>query len=57
MIKFTSQYENNAPLVEVTLHSDSSLGEVLQAFQGFLEASGYSFDGIIDVINDEAEVN
>lgn len=47
MIKFTSQYQDNAPLVEITLNSDSTLGEVLEAFQGFLEATGYSFKGWI----------
>lgn len=50
MIKFTSQYQDNAPLIEVTLSSDSTVGEVLEVFQGFLAATGYSIDGIIDVI-------
>lgn len=50
MIKFTSQYSDGDPLVEVTLDSDSGLGEVIEYFNYFLKASGYSYDGIIDVI-------
>ena len=53
MIKFTSQYQDNTPLVEVTINSDSTVGEVLEAFQGFLTASGYVINGVIDVINAE----
>ena len=56
MIKFTSQYEDNAPLVEMTLSSDSSLIDVIAAFDAFLKAAGYSYNGVIDVIN-EVEVN
>lgn len=55
MIKFTSQYEEGAPLIEVTLSSDSTVGDVLEVFQGFLAAAGYSINGVIDVINTEDE--
>jgi len=56
MIKFTYQFEDKSPLVEMTLYSESTLGEVLENFEQFLKASGYSFTGTVDII-DQSEVN
>lgn len=55
MMKFTYQYSNEFPLVEVTIASDSTVGEVLEAFQGFLTAAGYNVNGLIDVVETDDE--
>jgi hypothetical protein len=55
MLKFTYQYEEHGPLIEVTLPSDSILGDVFQSFEGFLKAAGYHFDGVIDLVDGEFE--
>ena len=53
MIRFSYQFDDRTPLVEVTLSPDSTVGEVLEAFQSFLIASGYVINGEIDVVNAE----
>ena len=50
MMKFTYQFDEKSPLVEVTLDSSSTLGEIFTSFEGFLKASGYAFDGDIDIV-------
>ena len=61
MIKFISQYNQDLthtstsllnPLVEITISSDSTLEEVLQAFEYFLKATGYSFNGTVDIVDE-----
>jgi hypothetical protein len=47
MLKFENQYDKNFPKITIELSSDSSLSEVLQAFQTFLKGCGYVFDGEI----------
>ena len=39
--------------IEMEIDSEASLDEMLSAYREFLFASGYSFDGILDVVNDE----
>lgn len=39
-MKFTSSNKGNT--IEVTVHEDASLDEVLEMFQGFLRARGYA---------------
>lgn len=53
MIQFTYQYDKSSPKVTVRLPSDSGLADVLQQFEGFLKAAGYSFDGQLDFIEEE----
>ncbi len=53
-MKFIHQYDENSPLIEVTLHKDSDLSEVFEAFAGFLRAAGYVFDGNLEIINEES---
>ena len=52
MIVFGSQYEENAPKVIVRVHSDSTLPDVISAFESFLKATGYSFDGRLEIVED-----
>jgi hypothetical protein len=52
MIKFESQYEEGMPKVTVELHSDSTLVQVLEAFEDFLKATGYEFTGSVDILED-----
>lgn len=54
MIKFESQYEKHAVKVTIELHSDSTLSEVLTAFEGFLISTGYSLGGHL-VLDEESE--
>lgn len=39
--------------IEMTIRSEASLDEMLDAYRSFLLACGYSVDGILDVVNDE----
>lgn len=52
MIVFEYQFEQHAPKIRVELSSESTISEVLEQFEGFLRASGYHFDGTIDIIED-----
>ena len=52
MIKFESQYDENTGKVTIELSSDTSLPDVLEAFERFLKATGYSFDGVIDIVEE-----
>jgi len=49
MMIFEYQYEDGLTKVRMELPSDSLLSEVLEQFENFLRASGYSFDGEIDI--------
>lgn len=51
-MKFTYQYDDVSPLVEVTISPQSTLLETLEAFEGFLKAAGYHFDGELDFVQD-----
>lgn len=55
MMKFSYQFEEHAPIVEVTLSSQSDLGEVLEQFENFLRGAGYQFTGNVDIV--EPEIN
>lgn len=48
-MKFIYQYDDNSKKVEVILPRDSALPEVLEAFEAFLKASGYYFEGQLDI--------
>lgn len=50
MIKFTSQYDKEHEKIDMEMHSDSNLGEVLEVFERFLKATGYNFDGTVDIV-------
>ena len=56
MMRFIYQYQDVGPKVEMTLPDDTTLPEALEQFENFLKAVGYSFAGVIDVI-DEIEEN
>ena len=51
-IKFSYQYNEHSPKVEITLRPDSTLSEMLEEFDKFLKAAGYEFHGFVD-INEE----
>lgn len=52
MIVFESQYEDHAPKVTVEVHSDSNLSEVVEAFESFLKATGFVFEGRLEIVED-----
>lgn len=56
MIKFEYQFDKTSPKVVVKLSAESTLDVVLMQFEGFLRAAGYSFDGELDFIKEEANV-
>lgn len=60
-IEFTYQHTDGAPKVSMSLHPDSDLDHVLDAFQMFLYAAGYNFSGQLcfdgNVLNQNAEEN
>jgi len=54
MHKFS--YENTYPeqlpvKVEFTVPSDADLNDMLEQFESYLKAVGFSFDGNIDIVN------
>ncbi len=55
-MEFTYQYSDIDPLITFKLPTDLELGAVLEQFENFLLASGYRFDGHIDIVDDENEV-
>lgn len=52
MIRFYSQYDESSGSVTIDLPSDSSLSDTLEAFERFLKATGYSFDGVVDIVEE-----
>jgi hypothetical protein len=55
--KFTHQYAEGKPKIEVVLAVDTPLDEVLEAFEGFLRAVGFHFTGTVDILNDSIDEN
>lgn len=49
-IEFTYQFSEFDPKVTMTLAPGTSLPQVLEAFEMFLLASGYSFKGVVDIV-------
>jgi len=52
-MKWTHQYDPSEPRVEMEVHMDSTLSEVLIAFETFLKAIGYHIDGHLEIVNEE----
>jgi len=53
-MKFIYQFDEGAPLVEITLSAQADLTEILESFKGFLQAATYQFkDGdYLEIVND-----
>ncbi len=54
-LEFYYKFDTHQPEITVTLSPDSDLSQVFEAFEGFLRAAGYQIDGVIDVVNPDAE--
>jgi hypothetical protein len=54
MIEFFYQFKEGDPAVSVRLSPGSDLLHILEAFEGFLRAAGYSFHGQVDIVTIEA---
>lgn len=52
-ITFSRTYDNDETIVH-TISGESTLTDVLEAFQFFLKGCGYHFDGYVDIVDDEA---
>lgn len=39
--------------IEIVIEDEPSLTELLEAFESFLKASGFSIDGVLDIVKDE----
>lgn len=55
MITFIYQYEPSSPKVVFEMSADSTLSEVVEQFDLFLKASGYSFEGTLDIVDEGGE--
>ena len=53
MITFINDSENGTRRIEISIHEFSTISECTEAFEDFLRASGYVFDGIIDIVPSE----
>ena len=39
--------------IEIVVEDEASLTQLLEAFESFLQASGYTIDGQLDIVKDE----
>ena len=51
---FTYQHHDGAPIISVVLHPDSSIVEVFESFEDFVRAVGFTFEGKVGIVIDEA---
>lgn len=51
-MEFFYQYDEYTGSVTMTLSPGTPLPQVLEAFEKFLLASGYVFDGIVDIVDE-----
>lgn len=51
--EFTYQFDKGHPVITMTLSPESNLSEGLEAFDGFLKAAGYSFEGLVDIVPED----
>ncbi len=49
-MKFEYQFDTHTPKITMELSNESVLPDVLEAFEMFLIASGYVFDGKLDIV-------
>ena len=40
---------------EITVDEDATISEMCNAFELFLKVSGYTFDGVVDIVSHESE--
>ena len=53
---YSQQFDDLAhSKVTYEVGEDASLTQMLDAFENFLKASGYSFDGVVDIVPHESE--
>lgn len=52
MMKFEYQFDENSPKVTVELSAESCLPDVIEQFEHFLLAAGYSFEGTLDFVEE-----
>ncbi len=52
MIKFEYQHDETSEKVIIVLPADSTLTEVLEAFDRFLKCATYHYDGVVDIVDD-----
>ena len=46
----------NAARIEFTLHTDSTLSEMCEGFESFLRANSYHFDGNVQIVDSEMQL-
>lgn len=52
-IEFIYQFNDTSPKVSIVLHPEADIVEVVEAFESFLKASGYQFEGQLDFVDKE----
>lgn len=56
MIRFTKtvkRADDSYDTVEVSTSEHASLSELIEQFENFLRASGYSFDGYLEMVEED----
>jgi len=53
-MKWTHQYDQSEPYIEMEISKDATLSEVLEAFEHFLQAVGYGINGHLEITNDSS---
>lgn len=54
-MRFEYQWDENSYKVVMELPNSSTLPEAVEAFDRFLKAAGYVFDGTVDIVDSEEE--
>ncbi len=52
-IEFYYKFDDGHPEIVMTLSPEADLSQLLETFEGFLRAAGYSFEGIINITNED----
>ena len=56
MFKFIHEDSASAARIEFTLHTDSTLSEMCEGFEYFLRANSYHFDGSVQIVDSEMQL-
>lgn len=50
MLRMEYQFDETHPKIIIEMSPESTLDQVFEAFEGFLQAAGYRIDGYIDIV-------
>lgn len=51
-MEFKYRFDEQSPVITVSLSSEATLTEVVEIFERFLKAVGYCFDGNLEIVEE-----